>query len=142
MPRQSAEARSIEMVAMPAAKLAPPAELTEEQAAIWRSIVDRLPPAWFGSDNARVLVELVRHVSYSRKIAAEMDAVAGKLGPSNRRLFLQLGRAHALQSNRIADLSTRLRLTNQSVNRDRAEVMRKREAEGPMPWEDYGQQTN
>src|SRR6516164_725800 len=108
MPRQSAEAAALEMVALPAPKLPPPADITEEQATIWRAIVDRLPAAWFGSDNAPVLTELVRHISYARKVAQELEAVQGKSGPANRKLMLSLLRAHALQSNRIADLSTRL----------------------------------
>ena len=97
-----------------------------------------MPSDWFGGDNAPVLTELVRHISYSRKLGRELEAVQGKSGPVNRKLMLQLMRAHALQSNRVADLSTRLRLTPQSVNRDKASTLRKNEPSGPLPWNDYG----
>jgi hypothetical protein len=137
MPRQSAEAAATEVVAVPSPKVAPPDDLTEEQATVWRSITARLPSTWFGSDNTPVLRELCRHVVYSRQLAGELDSIRGKSGPANRKLMLSLLRAHALQSNRIADLSTRLRLTNQSVDRDKAATLRKSEVDGPKPWEDF-----
>jgi len=138
VPRQSAESLAAEIVALPAAKLEPPDDITPEQAAIWRGITARLPAEWFSSDNTPVLRELCRHVSYARRIAEELDEVRDRKGPADRKLFLQLARAHALQSNRIADLSTRLRLTNQSVSRDKTATLRKNEPSGALPWRDWG----
>jgi hypothetical protein len=88
-----------------------------------------------------VLKELVRHICYSRQIASQLEEIKDWKGAKNRALFLQLLRAHALESRAISGLSTTLRLTPQSTARDRSEVMRKREVEGPKPWDDW-QQTN
>jgi hypothetical protein len=135
MPR-STEAQPADVVTLPAPKLPPPEDITPEQAQVWRAIVDRLPSAWF-ADSTPLLRELVRHITYARKCAEELEAIRDKKGPKNRQLFAQLLRAHALQSRAIGDLSTRLRLTVQSADRDKAATMRRREVEGPKPWEDW-----
>jgi hypothetical protein len=52
---------------------------------------------------------------------------------------LALLRAHGYQSERIGNLSTKLRLTNQSRWSGRkADQQARRFAAGPKPWEDWG----
>jgi hypothetical protein len=55
----------------------PPEDLTEEQAAEWSAVVDRLPADWFPRETHGLLCQYVRHVCTARRIArllADMEA--------------------------------------------------------------------
>ena len=57
----------------------PPEELTEEQAAEWRAVVDRLPADWFPRETHGLLAQYCRHVVSARRVARlleELDALA------------------------------------------------------------------
>ena len=47
----------------------PPTELTREQAAEWRAVVDRLPADWFARETHGLLVQYCRHVVAARRVA-------------------------------------------------------------------------
>ncbi len=146
MPRQSAEGRAAIPTAVPAARIAPPGDLTPEQARDWQAITAKLPSHWFGGDNAPVLRELVRHMSYARQIGEALADMRKQilhsnapLGAKQRAIFNQLCRMHAGQSKAIAMLSVKLRLTNSSHRNDRFDERRLRTMpDGRRPWEDRG----
>jgi hypothetical protein len=61
----------------------PPAELSEEQAAEWQAMVNRLSADWFPRETWPLLVQYCRHVVSARRVAqliarAESD---GEQGP-------------------------------------------------------------
>src|SRR5215813_10665689 len=58
---------------------APPAELTEEEATIWASIVDRMPPDFFAPPTFPMLVNLIRHIRLSHWFARQMKALEEQL---------------------------------------------------------------
>ena len=54
----------------------PPAELSAEQAAEWKSIVNHMPANWFGRESHSLLIAYLRHWSNARLIAAEIHRFA------------------------------------------------------------------
>src|SRR5688500_14842040 len=47
----------------------PPTDLTGEEAAVWRGVVDGLPADWFPPESRPLLVDYCRHVCRSRGLA-------------------------------------------------------------------------
>ena len=109
---------------------APPQELTQEEAAIWRSIVDRMPPDYFPVPTHAMLVQLSRHIRQSRWFADQLRELEKKLPDADNEQrpqvlqdLMALGRAQANESRVIATLSRRLKLTQlydaSSINKAR-----------------------
>jgi hypothetical protein len=122
--------------------------LTEEEQTIWVDIAASLPHDWFPADTHPLLVLLVRHIVYSNILATEIDAVRGKLREVERwsveydkwRADLsQLLKSHAIQSERISQVATKLRLTNQSRLQARGGDQNRRTVSGTVdkPWETW-----
>jgi hypothetical protein len=109
---------------------APPQELTQEEAAIWRSIVDRMPPDYFPVPTHPMLVNLCRHCRQSRWFARQLHELEQQLPHAHNeehtkllRDIMALSRAQSNVSCTIAMLSTRLKLTQlydaSSINKAR-----------------------
>ena len=139
----------------------PPAELTAEEQAEWMAITSRLPANWFAAENAPMLKELCRHICYARMLAGEISALKGTIAAvksnsdpvapgskasRNKVLadlqteLLSLLRAHGDQSERIGNLSTKLRLTQLSRATRTAARAASAAADAPTscPWNDWG----
>ena len=127
----------------------PPGELTPEQADEWRAIVARMPVDWFGRELWPLLCAYCRHVTNSRHIAALVE-VAHKGDLTDRKALMRYNRLLGMQerqSNVMASLGTRMRLTNQSrytatsaASRAKGGTTGKKLWEtpddaGPKPWE-------
>ncbi len=52
---------------------APPVELTGDQAEIWSSIVEAMPPTWFPRQTHPLLAAYCRHTVAARKIASLIE---------------------------------------------------------------------
>ena len=145
----------------------PPEELEPEQQVEWEAIVERLPADWFTGENIPMLRELCRHICYARELAGQIVKVraeiqafmegsaadtAGSMGVAERRKIqaglrdelCRLLRGHGYQTERIGNLSTKLRLTKQSrydassayrAAKDAGSVMKK-------PWLDWGENSS
>ena len=50
-----------------------PIELSDEQAEVWREIVNRMPADWFGPETIPLLVQYCRHVARARRFAYLLD---------------------------------------------------------------------
>jgi hypothetical protein len=129
----------------------PPPELNPREAKIWTEITQRLPADWFVA-SAPMLKELCRHVRLADRLAEDLaqaqDAIdelrkmpepPAKLLKEATREYRVLLRAHGLQSQRIAVLGTKLRLTPQSryapsVAATAATTI----SPYPDPWSDWG----
>jgi hypothetical protein len=90
-----------------------------------------------------LLVELVRHQAIARQLSAEivkmrrwsLNDLSARTA-KRRAIFVRLLRSAVLESETIARLCTRLRLTPQSQQRSRdAGIARSRSASGPRPWD-------
>jgi hypothetical protein len=97
---------------------APPQELNDEEAAIWTSIVNRMPRDYFAPPTFPMLVNLTRHVRLSRLFARQLRDCEAQLSHAHNeqrtqvlRDMLALSRAMANESRTLAMLCTRLKLT-------------------------------
>jgi hypothetical protein len=144
MARHSAAEQAAAEIALESPRLAPPAELSPEEAAHWRTIVASMPASWFDGANGPTLCELVHHIALSKQLAEQLATLRQtKLtaptarGQRERDAFAQLLGLAREESKTIASLSTKLRLTNSSFRRDEQADARLKHAQpqGPRPWE-------
>ena len=92
----------------------PPEDLTDDQKAVWQSVVSRLPVDWFPGETHSLLAQYCRHVTRAGEIAKVLDRLLNskKFDPSayNKLLTQELAQTRA-----IAALSTRMRMSQQST---------------------------
>jgi hypothetical protein len=123
--------------------------LTAEERQIWTDITASMPWDWFTADVQPLLVQLCRHVSYARLLASEVDELRKRLREVVRESdeagkwrseVSKAMRAHAVQSERISQLATKLRMTNQSRYQARGGEQNRRTVSGAVekPWEVWG----
>jgi hypothetical protein len=140
---------------IPGKRPSPPDDLTPEQQVEWEAIVARLPVDWFTGENIPMLKELCRHITYARELAVEIAAVkvmlsevtAWTAAEAEKSNVMAAGRKELCgllraKSERIGNLSTKLRLTKLSRYEDaRTAARAARDAGGtrPKPWEDWGE---
>ncbi len=153
MPRKSQDALGPILPGVPRKRSPPPPELDPREAKIWRDITRSLPADWFTSGNHLLLKELCRHVRLSDDsmvdialARAAVDEVMATPKPPPKLLIEALKKyraalqSHALQSERIASLSTKLRITNQSRYAPRvAGTAANTVSAYPEPWIDWNQ---
>lgn len=119
----------------------PPAELSEEEAEIWRGIVNKMPPTFFAEPTWPMLISLCRHVRAARLFAQQSQAYEAELprAINNKRheilrTIAALSRAQSGESRTIAMLSTRLKITqlcdSTNVHKARRSFLREQK-----PWE-------
>jgi hypothetical protein len=126
---------------IPGARPSPPDDLEPAEQATWREITASLPADWFTAETIPMLRELCRHIHYAAELAKDITRLR-KL-ESNARTDAMLRdvlRAHALQSERIGNISTKLRLTKLSryARADAAYSASKDAGPYPKPWTDWG----
>jgi len=141
----------------------PPPELEPVEAAIWRTITSKLPGDWFAPETVPMLKELCRHIRHADDLAGDLAATRAVLAgiqaddgqtmtiaermaaiSQGSKVMERLLRAHGYQSERIGNLATKLRMTNQSkvvVGSAAKKARDNRPPEGKLPWEDWGEQT-
>jgi hypothetical protein len=130
----------------------PPAHLDTRERRIWSAITARLPADWVTAESEPMLKELCRHIRIADDLwvdlaqartaideARKMPEPAAELLAEATQEYRAVLRAHGYQTERIGNLSTKLRLTPQARY---APSTAKREAaktiEGIAPWDDWG----
>jgi hypothetical protein len=109
----------------------PPQELGDEQSKEWRAVVNRLPADWFPRETHSLLVQYVRHVVASQRIAQLIAAEERSDGFTLERSDLLL-RMQEREGRALSSLATRMRITQQATF---DEKKRKPETAGKKPWE-------
>jgi len=87
----------------------PPKELTDEQAAEWSAIVERMPADWFPRETHALLAQLCRHITTARDIARRLQSTRLGINDLNLLLAMQDRERKAMES-----LATKMRLTQHS----------------------------
>ena len=133
--RKSAAALSV-VPTLPNQRPEPPAELTKEQAEEWRAVVGRMPAGWFTRETHGLLVQYCRHVVKARLIARALDGYdpAVLATPEGVEAFDKLAKMADREGRALANLATRMRLTQQSHYRAEKSVG-KASAADEKPWE-------
>jgi hypothetical protein len=91
----------------------PPAHLTDDQATVWRGVVDRLPADWFPGETHALLAQFCRHVTSAQHIARLIEKQA-QSDEFSLILFDRFLRMQERESRAISSLATRMRFTNQA----------------------------
>lgn len=95
---------------------APPAELTDEQATVWMTIVNSLPAEWFRPETHELLASYCRHAIAARRVANLIEAFESEEADAvdvehyDRLLKMQEREGRAMSS-----LATRMRMSQQST---------------------------
>jgi hypothetical protein len=130
MPRKSAAALAIRTPENLDTRLPPAAGLSKGECDLWREIVDSKPAEWFDSGSAPLLREYVRAVGESQRIGRLVARTSSK-DPDTLARWLTL---RDREVKRMADLATKLRLTQQSRYTPQAAATANRKADGSRPW--------
>jgi hypothetical protein len=129
----------------------PPPGLDAREAVIWRQVTKRLPADWVNVGEP-LFRELCRHIALANTLMediararARIDELRTSEQPTSKLLldamknYRVLLRLHALQSQQIGTLSTKLRLTPQArYQPSTAKARATEELEGIAPWNDWG----
>lgn len=113
-------------------RLAPPDDLTPEQAARWRAVVDSKPVDWFGPDSLPLLKEYVRAEAMCDLLAVQIEAAMSGGEPGEIKAMLDM---RDKESKRLASLATKLRLTQQSRYTPQAAATANKKAGNARPWQ-------
>ena len=113
MSRPSAASLSVVPIGLPE-RLAPPEDLTEDQAKRWRSIVDANPVDWFGPNTAPLLKEYVRAEAMCDLLAFQIEAAMAGDPVETALLLKGYLDMRDKESKRLTSIGTKLRLTQQS----------------------------
>jgi hypothetical protein len=135
--RKSAESQSVVVALVPGTPPPPPAELTPEQADDWRIFVGQMPSAWFAGAAGVLLVQLVRHVGYSRLtgkwLTEELDL--GTLQEVGLARLNKLTQIHEREGRAVVALMRALRITPRSrYDQSRAHTAHQNTS-AKKPWE-------
>jgi hypothetical protein len=135
--RKSAEAQSTVVSLVPGTPPEPPAELTSEQADDWRVFTAQMPSHWFYGAGGALLVQLCRHVSYSRVVGEWLTEAARETPQEGEGLdrLNKLSQMHEREGRAVVALMRALRLTPRSrYDQSRAHTAHQN-APQKKPWE-------
>jgi hypothetical protein len=124
---------------IPGARPPPPDDLEPEEQATWTAITASLPSDWFTPCNLPMLKELCRHIGYAKALAQDIARLRKRDDPEAEAMLRDTLRAHSLQSERIGNISTKLKLTQRSRygRSDAAYSASKDAGPYPKPWLDW-----
>lgn len=133
MPRQSAASLSVATPSL-GARPPPPRELSDRQRALWVQYTACKPVGWFTDETLPMLAALCSHVESFELIDKEFRGA--DLGDSEKlKWFDQLAKLRVRESQAIACLSTKLRLTQQSRYTPQSAATASQRRPGSAPWE-------
>jgi len=126
-------------------RIEPPADLTDEELALWTAVVESKPVEWFGEDSAPLLTEYVRAKGtcdiLDKRVKDAIEASAGD-DPAER-VAAAMTIKHFMdmrdkESKRLLSIGTKLRLTQQSRYTPQAAATATKKAGGERPWARQG----
>jgi hypothetical protein len=92
----------------------PPDELSDEGAAEWREIVDRLPADWFTRETQALLVQYCRHVVAARHVS-QLIAAIQEVEKFDFKAYHDALKMQQRESGILASLATKMRISQQST---------------------------
>lgn len=131
MSRKSSAALSVVQVS-PVQRVVPPSDLTKEQAAEWKRIVESQPSDWFSPGNASMLAEYVRAITMCHVLEAQVQAAIAADDASEVKAYLDM---RDKESRRMMALGRSLRLTQQSRYTPQAAATATKRAGAARPWQ-------
>lgn len=125
------------ITAIPGQRPEPPAELTDEQAQLWRAVVATKPTDWFTDDSHPLLVGYCKHVTSFRSLNEQIDAFDAHWlrDPEGVKRCDMLMRMRDRESKRVESLARSMRLTQQSRYKAETAHNRAERIKKTKPWE-------
>ena len=111
----------------------PPAELVDEEQAVWDQVVNAHSGDWISKDQTPLLVQYYRHVVSARRVSQLIHSIEGAEDFDMSEYFAALA-AQDRESRTLSALARSMRITNQSRYIPGAAKARPR-PETPAPWE-------
>lgn len=87
--------------------------LTDDQAAEWVAVVDRMPPDWFPRETHQLLAQYCRHVVSARKISEMIEAM--EITPDTLKDYDKLLAMQEREGRAMSSLATRMRISQQAT---------------------------
>ncbi|TGR05409.1 hypothetical protein EN833_23340 [Mesorhizobium sp. M4B.F.Ca.ET.190.01.1.1] len=110
--------------------------LTDEEAEVWRAVVDSLPASWIVAGALPVLSAYCRQVCSMRRLGQLVHQATHQTEPYDIDLHLRLIREHSKAAQVLKSLATSLRIAPQSTMRPETGGRQLRShCDGPKPWE-------
>src|SRR5262249_52984761 len=101
--RKSRVSLSVVPPALPGERPAPPAELDDSEASIWRAIVSALPATWLDAAAQQVLVRAVAQASVCEGLEVQLRALRAQ-DPPDTDAIGALAAQHAAASKSLSNL--------------------------------------
>lgn len=135
-----ASAASLGVLRPDFARMEPPSDISEAEMAVWRSVVATKPAGWFTKDVAPLLKAYCRGAVSADLIAEQVNAfdptwLATDEGLKRYERLTKMARDQALS---LANLATKMRLTQQSRYTPQAAATASKAAASSKPWEKVG----
>jgi hypothetical protein len=110
-----------------------PYGLSDDEAEVWRGVVNNLPTHWFAIETFPLLEAYCRHVVRSRRLAQLINAAESGTGEFDLETYGGLLRLQQAESRAIAMLATKMRIAQQSTitKEDKTKGVGK----GKRPWQ-------
>lgn len=107
-----------------------PDDLSDEQAAVWQKITNRMPADWFPAETWPLLAMYCRHVVAARRVAQLIEQEETSEGVDIEALD-RLYKMQEREGRAMSSLATRMRLTQQATY----DKSRKKPMQVRKPWE-------
>lgn len=123
--------------ALPTRMLEPPADLSEEQALVWVSVVATKPIEWWDAGSTPLLAQYCRATVESVRVGEMVDAVSRRLVHGDNCLgdYKELRKIQAGLSAELTSLATKMRLSQQSRYQAKSANTANDKAHGRRPWQ-------
>ena len=124
----------------------PPTDLTDDEAEVWRTVVNRLPADWFPAETLPLLAQYARHTIASRRVASMIEQLdkeiteaitkgtpAGEAVLGSAKMLDRLYKMQERESRCLSSLATKMRISQQTTY-DKS----RKKGTGPakkQPWE-------
>lgn len=121
---------------LPLRTVAPPADLSAEEAGVWSRVVQTKPGEWWDAGNLPLLTQYCRAVVQAGVVGTIVESVGRAMltDPDELPRYKELRKIQAALSGEIASLARSMRLTQQSQYRADAAAVKARKANGRKPW--------
>ncbi len=134
MPRPSSASLTVLPVSS-LARISPPSGLTDGEYSLFCAVVNSKPADWFGEDSAPLLVEYVRAQGMCDRLDLRLKAILED-GETDVKVVKDSMQLRDMESKRLLQLATKLRLTQQSRYTPMAAATAQKHATGgTKPWQ-------
>lgn len=110
----------------------PPSDMPDDEAEVWRDVVNRMPATWFGAETLPLLVQYARHSVRSDKIAQLI--IHSESLVLDIKEYDKLLRMQQRETLCLATLATKMRLAQQSTMA--ADKKHERSVGAKLPWQE------